>query len=67
MFLLTKLTWNNVHTLLSIPCKCDTCYIGETSRRLEVCIKEHKYNLTQNLLEKSKLSQLAYEEGHKIC
>jgi hypothetical protein len=33
---------------------------------LEVRIKEHKYNLTQGLLEKSKLAQHAYEEGHKI-
>jgi hypothetical protein len=42
-------------------------YIGETGRPLEVRIKEHKCNLTQGLLEKSKLSQHAYEEGHKIC
>jgi hypothetical protein len=27
----------------------------------------HKYNLTQGLLEKSKLDQHAYEQGHKIC
>jgi hypothetical protein len=32
-----------------------------------VCIKECKCNLTQGLLEKSKLAQHAYEEGHKIC
>jgi hypothetical protein len=36
----------------SIPCSCARCYIGDTSRPLEVCIKEHKYNLTQGLLEK---------------
>jgi hypothetical protein len=35
------------------------CYIDQTSRPLEVCIKEHKYNLTQGLLEKSKLAQYA--------
>jgi hypothetical protein len=42
--------------------------IGETSRPLEVHSKEHKYkyNLTQGLLEKSKLGQHAHEEGHKI-
>jgi hypothetical protein len=34
---------------------------------MEVRIKEHKYNLTQGLLEKSKCAQHAYEEGHKIC
>jgi hypothetical protein len=27
-------------------------------------MKEHKYSLTQSLLEKSKLAQHAYEEGH---
>jgi hypothetical protein len=43
------------------------CCISETSRPVEVLIKEHKYNLTQGLLEKSKLAQHVYEEGHKIC
>jgi predicted GIY-YIG superfamily endonuclease len=51
----------------SIPCDCDTCYIGETSRPLDVRIKEHKCNLTQGFLEKSKLAQHAYDKGHKIC
>lgn len=50
----------------SIPCDCGRYYIGETSRPLEVRIKEHKYNMTQGLLEKSKLAQHAYEEDHKI-
>jgi hypothetical protein len=27
----------------------------------------HKYNLIQGLLQKSKLAEHAYEEGHKIC
>jgi hypothetical protein len=43
------------------------CYIGETSRPLEVHIKKHKHNLRQGLLEKSRLAQHAYEEDHKIC
>jgi hypothetical protein len=30
----------------SIPYDCGRCYIGETSRPLGVCIKEHKYNLS---------------------
>jgi hypothetical protein len=51
----------------SIPCDCDRCYIGETSRPLKVRIKEHKFNLTQGLLEKSKSAQRAYAKGHKIC
>jgi hypothetical protein len=41
----------------SIPC--------ETGRPLEARIKEHKYNLTQGLPEKSKLAQHAYEESQK--
>jgi hypothetical protein len=41
----------------SIPCDCGRWQISETSRPLEVCTKEHKYNLTQGLLEKSKLAQ----------
>jgi predicted GIY-YIG superfamily endonuclease len=43
--------------MYSIPCDCSRCYIGETSRPLEVRVKEHKYNLTQRLLEKSKLDR----------
>jgi hypothetical protein len=44
----------------------DVSYICEISRHLEVRIKEHKYNLTQGLLENSKLAQRSYEEGHKL-
>jgi hypothetical protein len=51
----------------NISCDCGRCCVDVTSRPLEVRIKEHKYNLTQGLLEKSKLAQHAYEEGHKIC
>jgi cystathionine beta-lyase/cystathionine gamma-synthase len=39
-----------------IPCDCGRCYIVERSKTLGVRIKEHKYNLTQRLLEKSKLA-----------
>jgi hypothetical protein len=38
--------------------------MSETIR--EVRIREDKQNLTQGLLEQSKLAQHAYEEGHKI-
>jgi hypothetical protein len=51
----------------SIPCDCGRCYIGETSRPLEVLIREHKYHLTQSFLEKSKLAQHTYKAGRKIC
>jgi hypothetical protein len=46
------------------PIACGRCYIGEISRPLEVCIKKHKYNLTQGLPEKSYLAQHAYK-GHR--
>jgi hypothetical protein len=51
----------------NIPCDYACYYIGETSRTSEVCITEHKHNLTQGLLEKSKSAQHAYEEGYKLC
>jgi hypothetical protein len=51
----------------NILCDCGTCYISKTSRPLEVSIKEQKYNLTQGLLEKSKLVQYAYKKGYKPC
>jgi hypothetical protein len=50
----------------NIPSECGRCYISKTSSSLEVRTKEHKYNLNQGLLEKSKLSR-AYAVGHKIC
>jgi hypothetical protein len=40
----------------NIPCDCGRCYIGKTRRPLKVHTKEHKYNLTQGLLENSKLA-----------
>jgi hypothetical protein len=39
--------------------------LRETSKSLEVSIKEHKYNLTLGLLEKSELAQDEYEKCHK--
>jgi hypothetical protein len=50
----------------NIPYDFGRCSISKTSRPLEVHIKEHKCNLTQSLLEKSKLAQHAYKEGHKL-
>jgi hypothetical protein len=58
--------WMKRRCVYKIPCDCGRCYIGETSRPLEVSIKENKYNLTQGLLEESKLAQHAYGEKRKI-
>jgi hypothetical protein len=52
--------------IYSIPCECGRSYIGETGRRLAVRLREHRHNLQQGLLDKSKLAQHAYEEGHRV-
>jgi predicted GIY-YIG superfamily endonuclease len=52
--------------IYSITCECDRSYIGETGRLLAVRLREHRHNLRQGLLEKSKLHQHAYEEGHRV-
>jgi hypothetical protein len=52
--------------IVTIPCECGRSYIGETGRPLAVRLREHRHNLKQGLLDKSKLAQHAYEEGHKV-
>jgi hypothetical protein len=49
----TRDTQQKNHCVYNIACDCGRYYIDKTSRPLEVHIKEHKYNLTQGLLEKS--------------
>jgi hypothetical protein len=50
----------------SIPCECDRSHIGETGRPLAVRLCEHRHNLKEGLLEKFKLAQHAYKEGHRV-
>jgi hypothetical protein len=50
----------------SIPCECGRSYTGETSRPLAVWLREHRHNLEEGLLEKSKLAQHVYEENHRV-
>jgi hypothetical protein len=50
----------------SIPCECGRSHIGETGRPLAVRLREHRYNLIEGLVEKSRLAQHACEEGHII-
>jgi hypothetical protein len=47
-----------------IPCEYDRSYIAETGRPPAVRLREHRHNLQQGFLKKSKLTQNAYEEGH---
>jgi hypothetical protein len=49
----------------SISCECGRSYVGETGRPLTVRLREHRHPLKDGLLEKFKLAQHAYEEGHK--
>jgi hypothetical protein len=49
------------HCIYNIPCECGRSYVGETGRPLSVRI-----NLKNSLLDKSKLAQHAFEEGHQI-
>jgi hypothetical protein len=53
-------------TVSSIPCECGKSYIGETGRPPAVLLCEHRQNLKESILEKSKLAQHAYEERHRV-
>jgi hypothetical protein len=46
--------------IYSHPYECGRSYIGETGRPLALRLREHRHNLQQGLLEKSKLAQHAY-------
>jgi hypothetical protein len=50
----------------SILCECGRSYIGETGRRLAMRPREHRHSLKEGLLDRSKLAQHAYEEGHRV-
>jgi hypothetical protein len=50
----------------SIPCECRRSYIGEKDRLLAVRLQEHKHNVKEGRLEKSKLAQHAYKEGRRV-
>jgi hypothetical protein len=46
--------------------ECGRSYIGVRGRPLVVRFREHRHNLKEGLLEKSKLARHAYEEGHRV-
>jgi hypothetical protein len=50
----------------SIPRDCGRSYIGETGRPIAVRFREDRHHLKEGLLEKTKLAQHAYEEGHRV-
>jgi hypothetical protein len=47
--------------IYSIPCECGKSCTGETGTPLDMQLCEHKHNLNEGLLEKSKLAQQAFE------
>jgi hypothetical protein len=50
----------------STPCECGRSYISETGRPLAVRLREHRHNLKENLLEKSKLAQHVFKGSHIV-
>jgi hypothetical protein len=52
--------------ICNVPCECGRSFISETGRHLAVLVRERRHTLQQSLLEKSKLSQRAYEAGHAV-
>ena len=49
-----------------IPCSCGKKYIGETVRRLETRMKEHRDACQKGALEKSALAEHAWQNHHPI-
>ena len=54
------------NVVYEIPCKCGKVYIGETRRRLETCIKEHKVACERGQTEKSAVAEHFCSEEHRI-
>ena len=57
---------NSKNCIYSIPCECGKYYIGETSRPLNVRIKEHQNLIKKYQIEKSKIAEHAWNNNHKI-
>ena len=49
-----------------IPCSCGQVYIGETKRRLETRLKEHRDACERGMMEKSAVAEHAWEHHHLI-
>jgi len=49
-----------------IPYSCGEAYIGETVRRLEARVKEHRDACQKGALEKSALAEHAWMSHHPI-
>ena len=49
-----------------IPCSCCQVYIGETNRRLETRLKEHRDACERGMMEKSAVAEHVWENHHPI-
>jgi len=59
-------TLDRSQRIYRIPCECGREYIGDTSRPLNIMIREHKCNLGEGHIDKSKLAPHGVVKGHKI-
>ena len=54
------------NVVYEIPCSCGKVYIGETKRRLETQLKEHKEACIKDQTTKSAIAEYAWTEGYPI-
>ena len=54
------------NVVYEVPCTCGKVYIGETKRRLEIRIKEHKDACMKCLMDKSAIAEHARMNDHPI-
>ena len=54
------------NVVYEVPCTCGKVYIGETKRRLETRIKEHKDACVKCLTDKSAIAEHAWTNDHPI-
>ncbi|KAJ8915502.1 hypothetical protein NQ315_012383 [Exocentrus adspersus] len=57
---------NEKNCIYQIPCQCGKHYIGETSRPLDVRIKEHKNYVRNYQVDRSNLAQHVWDNYHQI-
>ena len=59
-------TREQVNVVYKVPCTCRKVYIGETTRRLETRLKEHKDACIKGFTDKSAIAEHAWTEDHPI-
>ena len=54
------------NVVYEVPCTCGKVYIGETKRRLETRLKEHKDASAKSLTDRSAIAKHAHANDHPI-